>query len=170
MSDKSPSFTFFEFHFHDAFQLGPKTLPPFGGKADQSPVTEESDEPAESPDRGATAEPSGSSLAPKLVGLGVLAAAAFAVRKLLSGGPSGLDALDDIEELDDLGSGYEDGTAEDNGVAIEVTSGEETESGSNTGLLVAAVVAVFLLVVLAARKLLGGDIEEIEIPDELAEE
>ena len=165
MSDKS--FTFFEFHFHDGFQVGPKTLPQFGETADTSVDTEESGEPEEPPDEAVTKSRSGSSLAPKLVGLGVLAAAAYTIRKLLSGGPSGLDALDDIEEFEDVGA--EADSAEDNGVAIEVTSGEESESGSNAGLLVAAVVAVLLLVVLAARKLLGGDVEEVEIPDELAE-
>jgi len=168
MSDKS--FTFFEFHFHDAFQFGPKTLPQFGGDANQAAVTEDTEAPAEPPEAAAVEEESSGCLGCKLIGLGVLAAAAYGLRKLLSGEPNGLDALDDVENLEDLGDSNEDGSAEDNGVAIEVTSGEESGSGSNTGLLVAAVVTLLLLVALAARKLLGGDFEEVDIPDELAEE
>lgn len=174
MSDKS--FTFFELHFHDGFQLGPKTL----GQGEQpfdDAAADETDAEVEAEPDTADTESSGGCLGCKLVGLGVLAAAAYAVRKLLSG-PSGLDALDDIEELDEFGNGGsqesdegdETDTDEGDGVAIEVTSGEEPDSGSNTGLLVAAAVTLLLLLAVAAKKLLGGDVEDIEIPDELAEE
>lgn len=167
MSDKS--FTFFEFHFHDAFQLGPKSLEGLNGstetEAESEPAPDADDEAAQADDS------SGGCLGCKLVGLGVLAAAAYAVRKLL-GGQSGLDALDDIEELDEFGGGSTDTdeTEDDGSVDIEVTSGEEPSSRSNTGLLVAAAVTLLVLLAVAAKKLLGADVEELEVPDELAEE
>lgn len=180
MSDKS--FTFFELHFHDAFQLGPKSLEGLNGNSEQA-TSESESEPALDTGDGATAETtdttsSGGCPGCKLVGLGVLAAAAYAVKKLL-GGPSGLDALDDIEELDEFEASESGETseadethenAEDDAVAIEVTSGDEPTSGSNTGLLVAVAVTLLVLLAVAAKKLLGADVEEIEVPDELAEE
>lgn len=170
MSDKS--FTFFELHFHDGFQFGPKSLQGLKGGAaegETEPALDAAGEEAvEEPE-----EESGGCLGCKLLGLGVLAAAAYALRKLLSD-PSGLDALDDIEELDEFGDdgeGAEDADEEESGaVSIEVTSDDEPASGGNTGLLVAVAVTLLVLLAVAAKKLLGGDVEEIELPDELAEE
>jgi hypothetical protein len=179
MSDKS--FTFFELHFHDAFQLGPKSLEGLNGNREQA-TSESEREPSLDTGDGATAETtdatsSGGCLGCKLVGLGVLAATAYAVKKLL-GSPSGLDALDDIEEFDEFEGSEQEGASEadetdengDDAVAIEVTSGDEPTSGSNTGLLVAVAVTLLVLLAVAAKKLRGADVEEIEVPDELAEE
>jgi hypothetical protein len=152
MSDKS--FTFFEFHFHEGVQVGPRQLGGFGGE-------EADEEQPATPEPSAPQNEDGGCLGCKLVGLGVFAAAAYALRKLLGAESNGLDALDDIETADEA-NGEEDGD-----VAIEVQSGEEREGG-NAGLVVVAVVALLVLLALAARKLLGDGIEDIEVPDELA--
>ena len=168
MSDKS--FTFFELHFHDGVQLGPKSLEGGTGAPD---TTADETAAAGEPETEDVSSPGGGSAVGALLGLGVLAAAAYAVKQLLSA-PNGLDALDDIEELDEFGDGGSDDASEeedgDGSVAIEVTSGDEPTSGGNTGLLVAVAVTLLILLAVAAKKLLGGDVEEIELPDELAEE
>lgn len=167
----------FELHFHDSVQFGPRTLDGPDGvdeTADEQPAELPSDDESlplgEAPmeeDEG------GSSLLRRFVGLGVLAAAAYAVRELLSGGPSGLDALDDIDAGIDAAA-EEPGESEDS-VSIEVAGGEESDSESSTGtgrtgLAVAVVLGLLVVLALAARKLLGDAVEEIEIADELAEE
>lgn len=179
MSEKKLSL--FELHFHDAVQFGPRTLDGLGDAGDEGLSADESsdeqpaglpgeDEPAVLEEESVQGGDSGPSLGSRLVGLGVLAAAAYAVRKLLDGEPSGLDALDDIETgIDDVDDPAESGES----VSIEVTSGADADSDSGsgrTGLAVATIVALLVVVALAARKLLGDAVEEIEIPDELAEE
>lgn len=172
MSDKS--FTFFELHFHEALQIGPKEIDGLGGNATERSAADDAAAGIEADTEAETTADSGGasgSLGRTLLGLGALAAAAYGIRKLLGSAPSGLDALDDIEELDDLGAseGDEDATAADDSdtVPIEVTSDETPESDGNTGLLVAAAVTLLVLLALAARKLLGDSVEEIELPDDL---
>ena len=170
MSDKS--FTFFELHFHEAFQIGPKEIDGLGGDASERSAADDATAGTDTAvETAADTEGTSGSLGRTLLGLGALAAAAYGIRKLLGSAPSGLDALDDIEELDDLGAaeGDEDATAADesDSVPIEVTSDETPESGGNTGLLVAAAVTLLVLLALAARKLLGDSVEEIDLPDDL---
>lgn len=180
MSEKKLSL--FELHFHDRVQFGPRTLDGLGSGSDEEAGADEASEeqPAGLPSEDeppalkegpvGEGDGSGSHLVRRLVGLGVLAVAAYAVRKLLGGEPSGLDALDDIEAgIDDA----DEPVASDESVSIEVTSGEESGSSTGsgrTGLAVATVAALFVVVALAVRKLLGDAVEEIEIPDERAEE
>lgn len=175
MSEKKLSL--FELHFHDSVQFGPRTLDGLGG-ADETADERPTDLPSEEEPPALDEEPieeagGGSSLVRRLVGLGVLAAAAYAVRELLSGGPSGLDALDDIDAGIDEAAGEPAGS--EDSVSIEVTGGEESESGSSTGsgrtgLAVAVVIALLVVLALAARKLLGDAVEEVEIADGPAEE
>ena len=162
MSDKQ--FTFFEFHFHDGLQIGPRSLDP--GAADEltDTTTDESSTTAtESPSTDEKAgEATGPSVLGPLLGLGVLAGLAYAVRKLLAGAePEGLDALDDIEAGADATESLEE-EVEDS-VPIEITSPEEEESGG-LGLLLAGAVVLLALFALAAKKLLGGS-EEIVVED-----
>lgn len=168
MSDKQ--FTCVELHFHDGIQLGPRTLgdgdvPALDGDADESASEPEIDpEPAsEESDSG------GPSVLGPLFGLGLLVAAAYAVRKLLAGDSEGLDALDDIEEAaeehaDDLQTAAEDRQTEaEESVPIEITSPDEEADGS-LALVVAAAVGLLVIIALAARKLLGGS-EEIVVEE-----
>ncbi|MEF8827550.1 MAG: hypothetical protein V5A49_00870 [Haloarcula sp.] len=174
MSEKKLSL--FELHFHDTVQFGPRTIDGLGGSRDEEAIDETGDSATDTGDSAATGEEQpdesqtddgGRSVVRPLVGLGMLAAAAYVVRKLLSGEPNGLDALDEIE------TGAEDADSEDidseEAVSIEVTSGEESPSGPN-GLVAAAIVALLVVLALVARKLLADTAEKIEAPDELAEE
>ncbi|MFB6220370.1 MAG: hypothetical protein ABEH90_02930 [Halolamina sp.] len=154
MSDKQ--FSLFELHFHDSVQFGPRTLDGLRGDAEA-----DTDEPATTTRTDDTAE-KGASLVRRLVGLAVLAAAAYAVRKLLDGEPGGLDALDDIEAGTDEEAAADEGDA----VSIEVTSGEE--SSDRTGFVVAALVGLLVVLALAVRKLLGDAVEDIEASNDRA--
>ncbi|KPN29470.1 hypothetical protein SY89_00183 [Halolamina pelagica] len=165
MADKQ--FTFFELHFHDGFQVGPRSLPGVDELTDEATPT---DTGAADTSTSETAEESlesskgpGLSLLAPLAGLGALAAIAYAVRKLLGGvEPEGLDALDDIEEQVDEATQELEAEAGDS-VPIEITSPEE-ESGGRLGLVVAAVVGLLLALALAAYKLLAGS-EEIVVEE-----
>ena len=163
MSDKQ--FTFFEFHFHDGFQVGPRSLDPV--PADElTDATDESSTTATESTATTTeesSEPSGPSVLGPLLGFGVLAGLAYAVRKLLAGAePEGLDALDDVDE--EVGSGTDDREAEaEESVPIEITSPEE-EDGGGLGLLLAGAVVLLALFALAAKRLLGGS-EEIVVEE-----
>ncbi|WP_435118947.1 hypothetical protein [Halolamina sp. C58] len=151
MSDKQ--FTFFEFHFHDGFQLGPRSL----GDADE--LGESSDEPTTAEE---SSESSGPSLLGPLLGVGVLAGLAYAVRKLLAGvDPEGLDALDDIEE--EVQAATDDLEADEESVPIEITSPDEEADGSLLRLLAGAAV-LLVLFALGAKKLLRGS-EEIVVEE-----
>jgi len=165
MADKQ--FTFFELHFHDGFQVGPRSLPGVDELTDGEPTPTDTGS-ADTSDTSdtATEESSGGSalsmLAP-LLGLSALAAIAYAVKKLLGGvEPEGLDALDDIEEQVDEATQEFEAEAGDS-VPIEITSPEE-ESGGRPGLVVAAVVGLLLALALAAYKLLAGS-EEIVVEE-----
>lgn len=161
MSDKQ--FSLFELHFHEGVQIGPKTLGGLPGEAESDDAELDREEPSTSVDAEAGADDGGPALVRRLVGLGVLAAAAYAAKKLLDGRPEGFDALDDIEdELDDIEEAADD--EDEEAVSIEVTSGEDAESGGSTGLVVAGVVALLVILALAARKLLGGT-EEIVVEE-----
>lgn len=171
MSEKKLSL--FELHFHDRVQFGPRTIDGLGGSHDEGAAedatTSLTDDASavgeEQPDETGTAE-GGRSVVRPLVGLGMLAAAAYVVRKLLGGEANGLDTLDDIE----TGTGEsesEDADSEE-AVSIEVTSGEEPPSGRKR-LAAAAVVALLVVLALVVRKLLGDAVEELELPDELDE-
>lgn len=160
MSDKQ--FTFFEFHVHDGLQLGPRSL---GTGADESTAeaTGGSTADAEQVDTGAEqADESGGSVLGPLFGLGLLAAAAYAVKKFLDGSSGGLEALDDIETDAEETAEELQAEAEDS-VPIEITTPEE-ESGSGAALAVAAVVGLLLVLALAAKKLLSGS-EEIVVEE-----
>jgi hypothetical protein len=157
-----------EFHFHDRVQFGPRTIDGLGSSegagtslTDELPAVseEETGEPA-------TAD-GGLSVVGPLVGLGVLAAVASVIRKLLSSESNGLDALDDIETA--AGGSESADTEIGDAVSIEVTSGEDASAG-RTGLAAAAVVALLLVLALVARKLLGDAIGGIEVTDESADE
>lgn len=162
MADKQ--FTFFELHFHDGFQVGPRSLPGVDELTDDGEATADStraDTTATS-DEGSAGGSVRSVLGP-LVGLGALAALAYAARKLLAGvDAEGFDALDDVEEqVDEATEGLE-AEAEDS-VPIEITSPEE-ETGGRVGLVVAAVVGLLLALAIAAYKLLAGS-EEIVVEE-----
>jgi len=144
MSDTQ--FTLFELHFDDGVQLGPRTLGDGPRTGAEESTTESDSTAAESDDSG------GDVLGP-LVGLGLLATAAYAVRELLREDPDGIDALDDVEADAE--------TAAEESVPIEITTPDETD-GRRTGLLVAAAVGLLLILAVAARKLLGGS-EEIVV-------
>ncbi|GAB7094810.1 hypothetical protein JCM30237_19630 [Halolamina litorea] len=150
MSDKQ--FTFFEFHFHDGFQLGPSSLET--GDGEDADVAERTAAAPESAPESDTSGGSGPSVLGPLLGLGVLAGLAYAVRKLLAGvEPEGLDALDDIE----------DEVEGEDAVPIEITSPDE-ETGGVPGAAIAVMVGVLLVLALVARKLLGGS-EEIVVEE-----
>lgn len=159
MADKQ--FTFFELHFHDDIQLGPRSL----GAGDADTATDESaaiTESASTPDEAEESGSGASVLAP-LFALGLLAAVGYAIKRLLAGeGGSGLDALDDIEADAEETAEELQAEAED-AVPIEITTPEEEQGG---GIAVAVAAAVVLLVVLAAvaRKLLSGS-EEIVVEE-----
>jgi hypothetical protein len=158
MSDKQ--FTFFEFHFHDGFQLGPRSLGDADGLAEASdePTTDASTTDAVEE----SSEGSGPSVLGPLLGLGVLAGVAYAVRKLLSDiDPEGLDALDDVEE--EVQEATEDLEADEDSVPIEITSPDEEESSGLLRLLAGAAV-LLVLFALGAKKLLGGS-EEIVVEE-----
>ncbi|MFW5934459.1 MAG: hypothetical protein ACOCQL_01260 [Halolamina sp.] len=166
MADKQ--FTFFELHFHEGFQVGPRSLPGVDELTDGEPTTSDSapTDTTQTTAEASSEESAGGSglgvLAP-LVGLGALAALAYAVRKLLAGvEPEGLDALDDIEEQVDEATEEFEAEAEDS-VPIEITSPEE-EAGGRIGLVVAAVVGLLLALAIAAYKLLAGS-EEIVVEE-----
>ncbi|NHX36847.1 MULTISPECIES: hypothetical protein [Halolamina] len=161
MADKQ--FTFFELHFHDGFQVGPRSLPGGDEPTDDDTTTTETTTADTSTTTEESTEDSGPSLLAPLVGLGALAALAYAVRKLLAGvEPEGLDALDDIEEQVDEATEELEAEAEDS-VPIEITSPEE-QTGGRTGLVVAAVVGLLLALAVAAYKLLTGS-EEIVVEE-----
>ena len=157
MSDKQ--FTFFAFHFHDGFQLGPRSL----GDADE--LDEASEESAADASAAKVVEESsgsGPSVLGPLLGLGVLAGLAYAVRKLLSDlDPEGLDALDDIEE--EVQAATDDVEPDESSVPIEITSPDEEADGGLVRLLAGAAV-LLVLFALAAKKLLRGS-EEIVVED-----
>ena len=164
MADKQ--FTFFELHFHDGVQIGPRSLPGIGESADEDTAGEMPESGAGTETVADSADPSGGSgpsvLGP-LLGLGALAAVAYAVRKLLGGiEPEGLDALDDIEEQVDEATEELDAEAEES-VPIEITSPEE-RSGGRAGLVAAVVVGLLLALAAAAYKLLSGS-EEIVVEE-----
>lgn len=174
MSEKKLSLV--ELHFHDSVQFGPRTIPGLGGgdkeaaDGDSAGRTSSGESPTVADAAGdeGTDDESGPCHICRLVGLAVLAAAAYAVKKLLDGESSGLDALDDIEAAaEDMADESAEATEP---VSIEVTDGEESASSSGRGLKAAAVVALLVVLVLVARKLLGNSMAEIEIPDELADE
>ena len=161
MSDTE--FTFFEFHFHDRLQLGPRTIST-GGDAEAAELTEgtepaEEAEPTESAD---ASESSGPGVIGPLLGLGALAGLAYAVKKLLAGADAeGFDALDDIEaDVEAATEGLQE-EAEDS-VPIEITEPEE-ETGGVAGIVVAALLGL-LVVAAVLRKLLGGS-EEIVVEE-----
>jgi len=155
MSDKQ--FTLFELHFHDGFQLGPRSLDLDDGAAPNDAVEESTTEAVEGP-----SDSSGPSVLGPLLGLGVLAGLAYAVRKLLSDiDPEGLDALDDIEE--EVQAATEDLESDEDSVPIEITSPDEEESGGFLRLLAGAAVLLALFA-LGAKKLLSGS-EEIVVED-----
>ena len=163
MSDKQ--FTFFEFHFHDGLQIGPRSLDPGAANELTDTTTDEPSTTTESTSATAEepSEPSGPGVLGPLLGLGVLAGLAYAVRKLLAGAePEGLDALDDIEEEVESATDDLETEAADS-VPIEITSPEE-EEGGDLGLLLAGAVVLLALFALAAKKLLGGS-EEIVVED-----
>ena len=152
MADKQ--FTFFELHFHDGFQVGPRSLPGVGELTDGDEATADSarTDTTATGDEGSAGGSVRSVLGP-LVGLGALAALAYAARKLLAGvDAEGFDALDDVEEQVDEAT--EELEAEDS-VPIEITSPEEG-TGGRVGLVVAAVVGLLLALAIAAYKLLAG--------------
>ncbi|MFC6736251.1 hypothetical protein ACFQEQ_08370, partial [Halolamina salina] len=110
----------------------------------------------------ASGDGSGSSVFGPLLGLGVLAALAYAVRKLLSGvDPEGLDALDDIEE--EVQDATDDLESDEDSVPIEITSPDE-ETDGNLARLLAGAAVLLVLFVLGAKKLLSGS-EEIVVED-----
>lgn len=165
MADKQ--FTFFELHFHEDLQIGPRSLGTGGadeatGDDDQSipGLAAETSGETEAADETETA---GASVLAPLFALGLLAAVGYAVKRLLAGeGGSGLDALDDIEaDAEETAEELQD-DAED-AVPIEITAPEEEQGG---GIAVAVAAAALLLVVLAAvaRKLLSGS-EEIVVEE-----
>lgn len=170
MSDKQ--FTFFELHFHDGVQLGTRTLgdgEPSAADADagaDESATEPEIEPESTSEESASGGPS--VLGP-LFGLGLLAAVAYAVRKLLAGEPAGLDALDDIEaeaedHAEDLETEAENLQSESGeAVPIEITTPDE-EADGGIALVVAAAVGLLVILALAARKLLGAS-EEIVVEE-----
>lgn len=158
MSDKQ--FTFFELHFHDGIQLGPRTLgddeSAIDGDADADESMAELESASEESDDG------GPSVLGPLVGFGLLAAAAYAVRKLLGEGPEGLDALDDIEENAAEAAEEFDAEAEES-VPIEITSPDEEAEGG-IALVLAAAIGLLVIFALAARKLLDAS-EEIVVEE-----
>ncbi|WP_049979603.1 hypothetical protein [Halolamina rubra] len=166
MTDKQ--FTFLELHFHDEFQVGPRSLPGVDELTDGEATTSDStatNTTATTTEESSEESSGGSPLSVlgPLVGLGALAALAYAVRKLLAGvEPEGLDALDDIEEQVDEATEELESEAEDS-VPIEITSPEE-EAGGRVGLVVAAVVGLLLALAIAAYKLLAGS-EEIVVEE-----
>lgn len=174
MSEKKLSLV--ELHFHDSVQFGPRTIPGLGGSDAEAadgdsaglPGSEESPTLADAAGDETDDDESGPWHIRRFVGLAVLAAAAYAVKKLLDGESSGLDALDDIEATtEDMADESAEATEP---VSIEVTDGDESTSSSGRGLKAGGVVALLVVLVLVARKLLGNSMEEIEIPDELADE
>ncbi|WP_053949021.1 hypothetical protein [Halolamina sediminis] len=155
MSDKQ--FTLFELHFHDGFQLGPRSLDLDDGTASNDAIDESTTDAVEESSEG-----SGPSVLGPLLGLGVLAGVAYAVRKLLSDiDPEGLDALDDVEE--EVQEATEDLEADEDSVPIEITSPDEEESSGLLRLLAGAAV-LLVLFALGAKKLLGGS-EEIVVEE-----
>ena len=157
MSDKQ--FTFFEFHFHDGLQIGPRSLDPDAAEELGDATAGESS--AAATDSTSTVEESGEPSTPgvlgPLLGLGVLAGLAYAVRKLLAGAePEGLDALDDIDAGDETTESLE--SEVEDSVPIEITSPED-EEGGGFGLLIAGAVGLLALFALAAWKLLRGEDE-----------
>jgi hypothetical protein len=155
MSDKQ--FTLLELHFNDGFQLGPRSLDLDDDTASDDAIAESTSDAAE-----ASSDSSGPSVLGPLLGLGVLAGLAYAVRKLLSNiDPEGLDALDDIEE--EVQEATDDLEPDEDSVPIEITSPDEEESGNLVRLLAGAAV-LLVLFALGAKKLLSGS-EEIVVED-----
>lgn len=159
MADKQ--FTFFELHFHEDLQIGPRSLST--GGADEAVGDDDQSIPELASETTDETESAGSSVLAPLFALGLLTALGYAVKRLLAGeGGSGLDALDDIEaDAEETAEELQD-DAED-AVPIEITATEEEQGG---GVAVAVAAAVLLLVVLAAvaRKLLSGS-EEIVVEE-----
>ncbi|MBP1987819.1 hypothetical protein [Halolamina salifodinae] len=163
MADKQ--FTFFELHFHDDIQLGPRSLG--SGSSSEGDSDESTTIPELSSDGSTTDETeesgSGASVLAPLFALGLLVAAGYSVKRLLAGeSAGGLNALDDIEaDAEETAEELQD-EAED-AVPIEITSPEKEEGG---GIAVDVAAAVVLLLVLGAvaRKLLAGS-EEIVVEE-----
>ena len=155
MSDKQ--FTLLELHFHDGFQHGPRSLDLDDGTAAEDAIDESATDAVE-----ASSDSSGPSVLGPLLGLGVLAGLAYAVRKLLSDfDPEGLEALDDIEE--EVEAATADLESDEDSVPIEITSPDEEERGGLLRLLAGAAV-LLVLFALGAKKLLQGS-EEIVVED-----
>lgn len=161
MADKQ--FTFFELHFHEDLQIGPSSLDTGESESD----TDGSTIPPLGSDSGSTTDEaddeSGSSVLAPLFALGLLAAAGYAVKRLLAGEDgAGLDSLDDIEaDAEETAEELQD-EAED-AVPIEITD-IEAEEGSGIGVAVAGAVVLLLVVAAVVRKLLS-DSEEIVVEE-----
>lgn len=161
MADKK--FSLLELHLHDSsIQFGPSSLRT--GGAGSEPSDSDETEPALDSAADAADESGRSGLGP-LLGLGALAVAGYAVKKLFSSSDDGYEGMDNVEDL-----GVVSGSRQDEGdeTDIEVTDEEEGRSK----FLPLLGLSVLGAVLVTAWKLLGGDddLDALESLDDLADE